>query len=392
MTVQNHAAPDSLHSSRHLPALDGLRGIAILLVVVHHSTRYGGMESLSALDQLFQKVGTAGWSGVDLFFVLSGFLITGILLDAKGTNGYFRSFYARRILRIFPLYYGVLFCVFVLLPAVATWSREVPSLVKDQIWYWTYLQNVSVALKGWPALTAIQHFWSLAIEEQFYLVWPLVVLLLNRRAMILACLGLVVGSLAVRTVLVLTGHTLAAYVLTPSRMDGLALGGLLALIARAPDGLSHLARWAKPVVLSSALGLGAIVLWRHNLHYWDAVVETVGFSLLALFFGGVLAITVASPSGTLAARIFAHRFLRFVGRYSYAMYVFHLPILFAVARVFNVASIPRLAGSQVPGQLLFTSAVAAISLAAAWFSWHLYEARFLKLKARFPYDTVARPG
>jgi len=360
--------------------------MAILLVLVHHAVRYGGMQPAVALDRLFQKMGTAGWSGVDLFFVLSGFLITGILLDAKGRHGYFRNFYIRRILRIFPLYYGFLFCAFVVLPHVVTRSAEYSALLHDQLWYWTYLQNAAVALKGWPPVAALDPLWSLAVEEQFYLVWPLLVLALSRRGLIVACLAIAAASLGIRCVLLLTGHPLGAYVLTPSRMDALSAGGLLATLARTPGGLSRLARLARPAVAVSSLGLLAIVLWRHNFHYWDWVVRTAGFSLLAVLFAGILALVVTSPHNGLTSRFFAHPILRSFGRYSYAMYVFHLPALLYLTRFFTAASVPTLAGSQLPGQIAVTFAVAGVSLAAAVLSGRFYEAPILKLKTLFPYN------
>lgn len=138
--------------------------------------------------------------------------------------------------------------------------------------------------------------------------------------------------------------------------------------------------------------LAVIFLWRGRLVFRDPVVLTVGFTLLAIFFGGVLVVAVASPPGALAGRFFAHRFLRVLGRYSYAMYVFHLPLIFYMRFYFNVGSIPKLAGSQLPGQLLFTVVVSSASLVAASLSWHLYEAQFLKLKDLFPYDRKARQG
>ncbi len=384
---------ESLHFHMHIPALDGIRGIAILLVVIYHSVRYGGMQPIALLDRIVFTLGRVGWSGVDLFFVLSGFLITGILYDAKGEDRYFRHFYARRILRIFPLYYGFLCFFFVILPSLTPLGRQFSSPLKDQIWYWTYLVNVSTALKNGSQIPALVHFWSLAVEEQFYVVWPWVVFALSRRTLMRACVGIVIGSLGLRVALRIIAHlAFAAYVLTPSRMDALALGGLLALIAREAGGLTCLARWARLAAVSSAVFLGMIFVWRHGLAFLDTVVQTIGFTLLAILFGGILVIAVASPPGTVARRLFAHRFLRFLGRYSYALYVFHHPIMFYMGGFFNAARLPRLAGSQLPGQLAFTAVGASVSLAAALLSWHLYETQFLKLKALFPYDTKTKLG
>ena len=164
-------------SNPHIPALDGIRGLAILLVLLCHFPLYGDMQPTIFIDKLFYAMTRAGWCGVDLFFVLSGFLITGILYDAKGSRFFFRNFYMRRCLRIFPLYYGVLAVFFVIVPFVLPLGRNYELFLKDQAWYWSYLTNIKIAIEGWPKFYALAHFWSLAVEEQFYFVWPFVVFL-----------------------------------------------------------------------------------------------------------------------------------------------------------------------------------------------------------------------
>jgi len=376
---------EALHSSTRLPALDGIRGIAIAFVVVFHAFLWSGFRPAVPVDRIVAALSKPGWSGVDLFFVLSGFLITGILYDAKGRDGYFRKFYTRRFLRIFPLYYGFLGVFFIVLPWLRPLGRHHSSLSNDQIWYWTYLANLSFALKGLPPVRSLVHFWSLAVEEHFYLVWPWLVFTLDRRALKVACLGIAVGSLGARAAIwAAAPHpTLPAYMLTPARMDALAVGALVALIAREPGGLAGLAKWAPPAAASSAALLGMVCFWRHDLLPTDAVVQTLGFTLLAIFFGSVLAIAVTSPPETLAGRFFAHPGLRFLGRYSYGLYVFHLPIMWYMRDVLNARSVPALAGSQLAGQVLFTAATGSLTLAVAMVSWHFYEARFLKYKDLF---------
>ena len=132
----------------YIPALDGIRGIAILLVMLHHFTIYGGMQPTATADKLFYLVASAGWCGVDLFFVLSGFLITGILFDTKESSHFFRNFYMRRCLRIFPLYYGSLAVVFIVLPWFMPLGWRFHQLLTEQGWYWVYLSNVLIAAKG----------------------------------------------------------------------------------------------------------------------------------------------------------------------------------------------------------------------------------------------------
>jgi peptidoglycan/LPS O-acetylase OafA/YrhL len=369
----------------HIPALDGIRGIAILLVVWGHSVLFGGLEPTIRLDRIFQLLGLAGWAGVDLFFVLSGFLITGILYDAKGNRHYFRSFYARRVLRIVPLYYVFLALYFGVLPRLVPLTGELQVPRGEQVWYWTYLANARIALTGWPEAPALGHFWSLAVEEQFYLVWPLVVLLLSRRGLMGLCLAITGGSLVLRIVMLVSGQDIAAYTLTPARMDPLAIGGLIALVARGEGGTLRLRRWAWPAIGLSGALLVVLFYLRRGLAALDPPVLSVGYSLLATFFGGVVALGVAIPPGAAVNRVLAHRLLRFFGRYSYAIYVLHHPLVFAVRRVVTVDALPRVAGSQLPGQMVFTLTIIGVSLGAALVSWYCCEAPCLRLKRFFPY-------
>jgi peptidoglycan/LPS O-acetylase OafA/YrhL len=182
---------------RRVVALDGVRGIACLLVLVHHSGRGVGA---SAAAGIFNRISAAGWVGVDLFFVLSGFLITELLLEARGRPGGLRRFWLRRACRILPLAYAFLALVFL----SPIWRRESwhPALAAEQIWFWSYTNNWLALWR--PSLDhgVLGHFWSLAIEEQFYLVWPIVTLLLAPRYLARLCL-LVLGAS-------LIGHVVAA--------------------------------------------------------------------------------------------------------------------------------------------------------------------------------------
>jgi peptidoglycan/LPS O-acetylase OafA/YrhL len=374
----------------HVPALDGVRGVAIVLVLLLHFTLYGGPPSDVVADRIYYRIMTAGWIGVDLFFVLSGFLITGILYDSKGSAHYFRTFYIRRVLRIFPLYYGSLVVFLLILPHLFPLEPGLQGLRPDAVWYWTYLVNVSIARDGWPFFGAIGHFWSLAVEEQFYLAWPLVVLLLGRRSLMAVCLVCIVSSLLLRIGLELGGAEVAAHVLTPARMDALAVGALVVLTARGPNGLAGLARWAWPVVGMTSAGLLTIVAWRRGLPSEDVVVSTIGYSLLAFFFGAILVLGLTSPPEAALSKVFTSSTLRLFGRYSYALYVFHHPLLVLLkphASALN--ELPQLLGSRLPGQILFTAVGTAVLLGMASMSWHLYEKQFLKLKRLFPYRAGA---
>src|SRR5688572_2559121 len=302
----------------HIPALDGVRGVAILLVLILHFSAYGHGLAPSALliDRLYYRVAGAGWIGVDLFFVLSGFLITGILCSARASEHYLRNFYARRVLRIFPLYYGALILLVVLLPWFWPDNAGIDSMARDAPWYWTYLSNLKIARDGWPESGAIGHFWSLAVEEQFYLVWPLIVMALGRRQLQYACLVCIVGALAIRVSLNMQGNSTAAFVLTPARMDALAVGAYLAVSARVPGGLQHLSRLASRTSALSFIALVVVFAARKGFRAYDPVVSTIGHTLVACFFGAVLVLALTSPRRSVIARTLESSFLGFFGRYA----------------------------------------------------------------------------
>ena len=160
----------------HYPALDGLRGVAILLVVFYHFFDF--------TNYFFW-----GWLGVDLFFVLSGFLITNILLRTLYQPDFLRNFYVRRILRIFPLYYFALILILVVLPFFQSLHLDLSYYQENQAWFWIYLQNWLFVFKPLHGSKLLLHFWSLAVEEQFYLIWPIIILLVRRPKTLLAIVG-----------------------------------------------------------------------------------------------------------------------------------------------------------------------------------------------------------
>jgi peptidoglycan/LPS O-acetylase OafA/YrhL len=375
--------------AERLRTLDGLRGIAILLVLVLHFTLYGGPAPAAGLDLAVHRVAMAGWIGVDLFFVLSGFLITGILYDAKGDEGYFRTFYLRRLLRIAPLYYGALAVFLVLLPAVWPWHEGLAWLRGESLWYWTYLLNFRIAAEGWPVFGALGHFWSLAVEEQFYLLWPVAVFLLRRRSLMALCAACMGLAVATRLALHLADNEPAAFVLAPARLDSLAAGAFLALVIRGPGGLSAAVRWAKLAAVAGGAGLLALFTWKRGLPAEDPAVSVAGETLLALFFAAILALALTARPESRSGRWLAAPVLVFFGRYSYGLYVLHHPLLFLKPAGVSIDMIPALLGSRLPGWLLFVATGVAVSVALALLSWHLWEKPFLDLKDRIPAPTAA---
>jgi peptidoglycan/LPS O-acetylase OafA/YrhL len=370
-----------------IPALDGLRGIAIILVMLHHFTYY---RPTSGIDALIGDVLFFGWAGVDLFFVLSGFLITGILLDTRDSGRYFSTFYARRILRIFPLYYLILFLALVVLPKFPTvdavlMAHDVPVELPPQWPYWSYLTNFSIADRGWVHWVDVG--WSLAIEEHFYLVWPLVIWLCPPRLVAWLCTGIFIAEVFARSFARASGvPVLSIYLFTWFRLDGLVIGALLA-VAQRRGIMPALDRLAPVVVIVGAAGLIAVTLQGGHTWWWNRRMQQFGYSLIAVVAGAMLVSAISRPADSLWPRMLSAGWLRAFGKYSYCLYLIHLPVSRAVREyAFNPLAYETIAIAPWIGQVLFYGAAAAPSFALAWLSWRFFEAPILGLKARFPYS------
>jgi peptidoglycan/LPS O-acetylase OafA/YrhL len=382
--------------AQHLASLDGVRGLAILLVMVHNLTIDAPAPSAAA--QLVRVVMTAGWVGVTLFFALSGFLITSILLRTRRDPAYLRNFFARRVLRIFPLYYASLLVMLVLLPRLAPMPRWFTEEMPHQIWFWTYLSNWVIPLgKG---IATLDHYWSLAVEEQFYLVWPFVVRALAPPRLARLCVALTFVALASRIAVRASGlvDPVANYYWTSARIDALALGALAAVLLQDGRGVALLARWGAALSAGSALAVAILAVATRGLPRHGAWVDTLGHGVLS-FAAAVMVVQAARvdgrPAASLARRFFRSGALRWFGRYSYGIYVVH-GILDQIA--------PRLLPGLLPSVWLnprdnlhflglavgYFVAIAGLSAALAYGSYHLFEKRFLALKDYFAPAPSAR--
>jgi peptidoglycan/LPS O-acetylase OafA/YrhL len=364
----------------HIPALDGVRGLAILMVLALHFV--GDTVPTNTFEAWVTNVCGFGKFGVDLFFVLSGFLITGILIDAKERHGYFRNFYMRRALRIFPLYYGVLTLVFVVAPAIP-WlqSSAFETLRANQAWAWFYGVNILASIRGaFGGLPYLDHFWSLAVEEHFYLFWPLVVWFTPRRALVFVSLGLAVASMAARAALASHLNATAIYTLTPFRLDALCLGGFFAARARAPRGLVTLGRASIPMALAAIVVLfGSYGYSRYHRSSW-AEIHEVRNTMIVVVLGATLLLALTAEAETAVARIFRGSAMRFLGKYSYGLYVFHHFFSYYFATHQTEFLLGRHLGSHTLAVVIqFTGGMAA-SIGIAFASYHLFEKRFLSLK------------
>ncbi|MEM6757488.1 MAG: acyltransferase [Planctomycetota bacterium] len=370
---------------QHVTALDGLRGAAVLAVVFYHCLYLPGDN---AVVGFFNRLLLTGWVGVDLFFVLSGFLITGILLDTrKSGGGYFVPFYARRLFRIFPLYFLLLAIVFIGLPLVA--PGVVPEdAQRSQVWFWLHISNIYYALYYW-SWGALSPTWSLAIEEQFYLVWPAVVLLCPPRALKWVCLGLAVMAFGLRVL----GRwadfgPVAIYVFTLTRVDGLALGAWVAIMVR--DG-AMLKRWGGPLITLAAVvgaGMVAFVCFYDRIDNLGRGGQTIGYSAAAIAFAGLILAASGATHANRLQSLCAAGWLRFFGKYSYAIYLFHRPVESFVNRV--EARLGWETQGTVPLALLHVGLVLGVTTLVSVVTWYTFESRILKLKRYFPYGAKPR--
>lgn len=376
---------------RHLPALDGVRGLAILLVLVYHlmlfnnDTGHRWMNRLSSVREL-------GWMGVDLFFVLSGFLITGILYDTVHQRHFFRNFYMRRFLRIFPLYYGFLFALLLLTPVLhVIWSGHQYVLL-------AYLQNTDLWFPNadfhLAPLVDLTHFWSLAVEEQFYLFWPpLVFLIKDRRRLMQVAVALSVCALALRIALRLHGPPVPLAPMlacTPCRMDTLLIGAFLALLLR--GGKTQIAKWTPSFLFFAIMGMIVVVALRvpgSKALLQNFFVGTFGYTLIAIAFAAL--IFLAMQPSTIWNRFFSTAWLRSLGKYSYGIYVLHILIGHLVGDALHkilgtslrIWLTPRIHSRPLAILVEFAVAVSVVYV-AAWLSYNLYEVHFLRMKRYFP--------
>jgi peptidoglycan/LPS O-acetylase OafA/YrhL len=375
-------AASHLRHLGHLVSLDGIRGLAILLVVLHNTNPIEDPESLAQ-----RLVGLAvdwGWVGVQLFFVLSGLLITGILLDTARAPNYYGAFFARRVLRIFPLYYGVLFVAFALTPLVL--GHPIDGY-RQQLWFWAYLSNWGDPFGH--SIPAFPHFWSLAVEEQFYLFWPFVVRRAGARGVLWVGGAMAVGALACRVGLLLAGFShMGPYSFTVCRVDALVLGAMAAVLLREPSAVAWIERHARALKWGAGALLVVGALVTRGYPRITFLTQTAGYSILALvftvfvLFAALVDIrgdtSVGAAKGTSWLRA---GWLRTLGKYSYAIYVLHIPIQQIVAQPL----LRRLTGGHVSvlTSVAYMGGTLAASLLAAVASYHLFEKHFLGLKSRF---------
>ena len=355
----------------HLPQLDGLRAFAVASVMVWHF----GPNALHLLN--------LGRFGVLLFFVLSGFLITGILLDARDRldreGGSPRSvalrFYARRFLRIFPIYYATILGLFALSHTATFRDWDVLQPLRHQLgWFLTYTWNLRYGLTLEPG-GLLSHLWSLCVEEQFYLIWPWIILFASRRAILPALLTLTAVGIGYRMAGNLAGWAgPTIHFMTPGCIDSLALGGLLAYLRRqGPAGIvtaGRLTRMALPV------GLVLLVVLRRLDHPATDAFFDVGFAGVSLWLVG----RASTGFKGMAGRFLQSGPIVYMGKISYGIYLYHIPVKSFLYIPLGFAGLTQDDLGAARPLVLMAAAIVTAAL-----SWELFEKPINRLKRYFPY-------
>ncbi|HET6144745.1 MAG TPA: acyltransferase [Candidatus Acidoferrales bacterium] len=371
-----------------VPEIDGLRGIAIGMVVMwHFFTETAQSRPGSGLAYLTRSLSLT-WTGVDLFFVLSGFLIGGILVDTCDATNYFRAFYTRRFFRIVPIYAIVL----LLFPAMHFLRHPAgPNIAAgaetSPPWYmyWTFTQNLWMAASSSLGTNSLDMSWSLAVEEQFYLTIPLVILLFRGRQLRKIVVAGILAAPLLRLVLYFVWHTkagVAAYVLMPCRADGLLLGILAASLLRDTA-------WKKRIqnanrffiVAASILLAGVAYLASRAATFSDPLMFTVGYTWMACFYVIVLVFAVTRPE-TMVARALRVGWLRWLGSIAYGTYLLHQAVLRVVFRIFSVDP-PRITSIR---SLIIAIFAVAVTLTVAYLSWIYFEKPLVRIGHRTNYE------
>ena len=355
----------------HYPALDGLRGIASLIVVFTHN--FG-----------FTKVFFFGWIGVDLFFVISGFLITRILLQTREDPHYLRNFYVKRVLRIFPLYYLTLIFFFLVVPFIKNFPLDISYYVENQWWFWTYLQNWFLIFKNpGNTTTVIQHYWSLAVEEQFYMIWPWVVLFIKKpKHLLIFASAMLFAVIATRftlwTMKIRDLNYLGLYTFT--RIDGICVGSMLAILQHMRS--KFLEKYFTTVVFLLA-GLNFLFYFFNKPYQFTyPYLAIVGYTTFAVLFA-LLIHEIVIKRNKLINLFLDNAVLRFFGKISYSFYVFHWPVFLIFFDYVYKWIDNRTSFSAFMVHLVTSILLTLAGLIISVCSYYGFERHFLKLKKAF---------
>lgn len=352
----------------YYPALDGLRGVASLLVVIYHNFGF------------INKYFFFGWLGLDIFFVLSGFLITDNLLSTLGKPHFLRNFYVRRVLRLFPVYYAGLIIFLIILPSLQNLPVKLDYFVQNQVWLWTYTQNWLYIFNP-PTQSFLNHLWSLAVEEQFYMLWPFVVLALRKPSYLMIFISLILLlTIGFRIwIWIYRVEGLAYYNLyTFTRIDGICIGCMIALLQKI--NFRFLEKNTALIVFVFA-GFN-FLFYFINQQYENSFpyLAMIGYTTFAMIFG-LLVNDIVNKSTRFFTVIFDVPILKFFGRVSYGCYIIHWPLY-----LLTMPWLLKWAERIIPdnySRFLASFIITAASYFLGYLSYRFFEMRFLRLKKHF---------
>jgi peptidoglycan/LPS O-acetylase OafA/YrhL len=371
-----------------IPELDGLRGIAILLVIIHHYFTAAFIRYPPHPLAYIQMATRLSWSGVDLFFVLSGFLIGGILLDARGSINYFKVFYLRRFCRIFPIYF-----IFLGLVGLCYWfiypSHRLPMdwlFAKPMPWYSypTFTQNFWMAKWNYLGPASLSITWSLAIEEQFYLTLPALIRFVRSAALPYVLGAGILAAPLLRIALIVWRPSAEAplYVLLPCRMDALLLGVLAAYLFRKPGFTQSMYARRKTLWAIFAVLVAGLAYFATTPNFFSIPMASIGYDWLALFYltAMILALT---DSNSWLARMLRWRWLRSLGAIAYGAYLFHY-VIYGLC----MALLRGQAGYlQNLSDVAVTLFALALTILFTTLSWRYFEKPIVRWGHRLQYET-----
>jgi peptidoglycan/LPS O-acetylase OafA/YrhL len=352
---------------KYIKDLDGLRTIAALMVIFAHFFTPHAFPD----NPVLCKIAGFGNSGVSLFFVLSGFVITRILLSSIHSKDYFKSFYIRRILRIFPLYYFALLCYYYIPYLASAFNIHIGyeyPLNYTQIYFFTYLQNLAHTF-NWEA-SGPSHFWSLAVEEHFYILWPALVYFFYKRStqkLIYATYAIIIIPIFIRFIMLHHNYGIDHFTFT--RIDQLSMGCLLAIFEKEGK-LQKSYQKLYYIILFLGSALFVYCIFASELHT-DTFKHT---ALGAIYFSVMALVIIYSPNNKTIFKFLNFSIVQYLGRISYGIYVWHLIVLTTIIKFY-----------KTPWAILNLLLVIVITVIVASLSYYLLEKPFLKLKRFFPY-------
>ncbi len=368
--------------------LDGIRALAVLIVCFAHFFQvnenylYSDSKYLGIFLFKFSQIGL---NGVNLFFILSGFLITRILLNSKDSKNYFKTFYLRRLIRIFPLYYLVLILSFFILPYFIGIDEPGKNIISNQIWLWSYTSNLSSIFffSGWDLslnFPSFGHFWSLCVEEHFYIFWPFLIYFMSIKNLKKSLKIILICSFLLFLFNKHFDSQLVFLKWSSIKYSGiLSLGGLIAIYDNSSIKSTYIYSISKKTFfpLLFVFLISSLIIPRNFLYF-----DFINIIFSSLFFS--VLIICAINKNKVIEYLFNNRILSFIGKLSYGIYVYHGLIRPYLSK-YILPQVTHICNESILTIVVYTIISTLISIIIAYVSWILIEKQFLKLKTKFDY-------